>query len=321
MDVPAVAASDPTGDLDTAVAALLSLPEGLGATHGVLVLHAGEVVAEAYGPGKGPDDLLLSWSVAKSVTHALAGIVVGEGRLGLHDPAPVAEWRGDERRHITLHHLLTMTPGLFFREDYVDGGSSDVIEMLFGSARADMAAYAAAMPLVHEPGARCTYSSGTTNIVSRLLADAVDRRGEAFEAWMRQVLLDPLGIGPVRLGFDGAGVFVGSSFCSMTLRDWGRFGGLYLDGGRDVLPAGWAGYATHPTATAPTETSPYGAHWWRWPRWPGAFAAQGYEGQYVLVLPSAGAVVCRFGTSPDARKAEVRQRVQDLADAVVGRFG
>ncbi len=304
--------------LAAAVDALLELPEGLGATHGVLVVQDGTVRAEAYAGGKGPDDLLLSWSVAKSVTHALTGVTVKAGLLDPSAPAPVPEWRGDDRRRITLHHLLTMTPGLFFREDYVDGERSDVIEMLFGGGKDDMAGFAAGMRLVHEPGARCTYSSGTSNIVSRIVADAVGRRGPDFEAWMRDALLDPLGIGAVRLGFDGQGVFVGSSFCSMTLRDWGRFGSLYLDGRRDLLPEGWAAYAAHPTATPPTETSPYGAHWWRWPRWPGAYAAQGYEGQYVLVLPSAGAVVCRFGSTPNDRAPEIRARVQALADAVVG---
>jgi CubicO group peptidase (beta-lactamase class C family) len=308
------------GSIEAAAAAVMDLEDGLGSTHGLMVVRNGTVLVERYDDAHGPNDLLLSWSVAKSVTHALVGIAAADGLIDVTAPAAVAEWRGDERRHITVAHLLAMSSGLFFREDYVDGEQSDVIEMLFGAGKADMGAFAASMPLVREPGSTCSYASGSTNIITRLLADATGHRGDAFEAWMRSRLFDPIGIGEARLGFDESGVWVGSSFLSLSLRDWTRFGELYLAGGEGVLPPGWVEDARRATPTPPSEAHPYGSHWWRWPRYPSAFAAHGYEGQHVIVLPAANAVICRFGSTPDARKLEIRARLVALTDAVVAAF-
>jgi CubicO group peptidase (beta-lactamase class C family) len=303
----------------------MSLPEGCGVTDGLMVVQGGKVIVEEYGAEKSAGSRLLSWSVAKSVTQALCGIAVRDGVLDLDAPAAVPQWRGDERRNITARHLLAMSSGLAFREDYVDGESSDVIEMLFGTGQQDMAGFAAGFPLVAEPGARNSYSSGTTNIVSGMLSRLLDKRADDFVAWARKELWDPIGVGEVDMRVDGSGTFIGSSFVFMALRDWARFGELFLaGGGGDVLPPGWVDYARSETATAiepgsncPMELyTPYGAHWWRWPRYKGAFAGHGYEGQHVVVLPHAGAVVCRFGRTPDANKLEVRTRIMDVIDAL-----
>ena len=118
---------------------------------------------------------LLSWSMAKSVLHAAVGLLVGDRRLDLDAPAEVPEWAdpGDPRHAITLRQLLAMRDGLDFVEDYVDGGVSDVIEMLFGRGQADMAHFAADRPLAAPPGTRFNYSSGTSNIVSGVVARTV----------------------------------------------------------------------------------------------------------------------------------------------------
>ena len=90
--------------------------------------------------------------MAKSITHAAVGILVGDGRLQLDQPAPVPSWRGTDKETITVLDLLEMRPGLEWVEDYVDDAVSDCLEMLFGDGQDDMAAYAAALPVVAAPG-------------------------------------------------------------------------------------------------------------------------------------------------------------------------
>ena len=115
---------------------------------------------------------LLSWSMAKSVLHAVVGLLVGEGRLDLDAPVDVPEWSepGDLRHAITLRQLLAMRDGLDFVEDYVDDRVSDVIKMLFGEGQSDVAHFAADRGLAAPPGTRFNYSSGTSNIISGIVA-------------------------------------------------------------------------------------------------------------------------------------------------------
>ena len=204
-------------------------------------------------------------------------------------PAAVPEWQGadDDRRFITLDQLLRMVPGTEFVEDYVDDRISHCIDMLFGAGNPDMAAYTAALPAIAPPDTVFNYSSGTTNLICRILADLVGPGGR-FEAWMRAELLDPIGMRSAEPTFDGAGTWVGSSFLEATAREFAKFGYLYLrDGvweGRRLLPEGWVDYARTPRA-ADDEGSVYGAHWWIWDPDAGVFACQGYETQRILVDP------------------------------------
>ena len=332
------AASWPTGDapaaVTDAVAALaercLGDPDRHGHHLALVVVHRGRLVSEVYGPTAGPDTTLVSWSMAKSVTHALVGICVRLGLLDHQAPAPVAAWAGDGRAAITLDHLLGMCDGLAFREEYVDAGRSDVIDMLFGPGAADVAAFAAARPQAHAPGAVWNYSSGTTNIVAAVVGDAVAAsagartpadREAAMRAFMQRELFEPLGMTSAEPRFDGAGTFIGSSFLYATARDFARFGYLYLcDGawdGRRVLPVGWCDHArTPPPAPVPAdEEFGYGRHWWLHDRVgvPGGYGAHGYEGQYVVVAPDRDLVVVRLGKS----SAEQRGALLPLLTAVV----
>ncbi len=274
----------------------------------LVVVHCGRLVAERYGPTAGPDERLISWSMAKSVTQALVGVLVGRGVLDVDAPAPVPEWAdpGDPRRAITVDHLLRMVPGLEFNEDYVDAGTSHCIEMLFGSGQDDMAAYTAGQAAVAPPDEVFNYSSGTTTVLCRILADAVGP-GPAFERWMGRVLLDPLGI-DARLTFDGAGTWVGSSFLHATARDFAKFGLLYLRDGRwedrRILPEGWVDRARTHRATD-GEGSRYGSHWWLWPHGTDVFHASGYETQRIIVDPGADLVIVRLGKTPIERAPTV----------------
>jgi CubicO group peptidase (beta-lactamase class C family) len=278
-------------------------PEALPGTRAVLVVHRGRLVAERYAAGFGPARKVLGQSVAKTVTGALAGIAARDLGLDLDAPAPVAAWRApdDPRRAITLRHLLRMTDGLDFNEAYFDPFGSDVLPMLFGDERRDMAAYAASRPPAHPPGARWAYSSGTTNILSGVLRDAVGGTREAYLAFMRQRLFDPVGMASAEPEFDEAGTFVGSSWLHATPPDWARFGLLLLRGGvwegRAVLPAGWVDLMRTPH----TPDRTYGAHVWlnAAGRVPGAppdlFMATGNGGQVIAVVPSKDLVVVRLG--------------------------
>ena len=146
----------------------------LGLQLAVAARHRDELAFERYGTTADSNTTLIAWSMAKSVTHALVGCLVMDGLLDPNAPAPVPGWAGDDRRAITLQHLLNMNSGLAFVEDYVDDQVSNVIEMLFGTGSDDVAGYAEAFPLLHQPGEVFNYSSGTTNIVSAVCGRAIE---------------------------------------------------------------------------------------------------------------------------------------------------
>lgn len=293
--------------------------ERLGRTFAVLVIQGGQIVFERYGSERGPTDTFHSWSMAKSMTHALAGILVKDGQLDIFAPAKVKEWQDadDPRAEITLDQLLRMSSGLKFNENYVDGDTSDTMEMLWGSGKADTAHFAASMPLEHAPDTVCSYSSGTTNIVCRNLADAVGKYGADFEAWMRTRLFDPIGMSSPIPKFDAAGSFIGSSFCFCTAEDFARFGLLYLRDGvageERLLPEGWVDYARTPTPNQPDELLGYGAHFWLGLAGPGTFSANGYDGQRLLMVPQDDLVIVRLGQSPLEEAERLNEWVADLA--------
>jgi CubicO group peptidase (beta-lactamase class C family) len=294
--------------------------QSLGVTDAVLVIQGGAIRYERYGEEFDRDSRFPSWSKAKSITQALVGLAVAEGRLDIHAPADVPAWKDDARAAITLDQLLRMSSGLKFVEDYVPGSVSDVIEMLFGTGKEDVAGYAIAQPLEQAPDTVWSYASGTTNIVCDILQRTLGLKGEAFEAHMRAVLFEPLGMKSPIPKFDAAGTFIGSSYCFCTARDFARFGLLYLRGGvwedRPLLPAAWVDYARTPTPVPRTEELGYGAHWWLGLGGEGSFSANGYEGQYTLCLPDLDVVMVRHGRTPLDNKenlaAWVRGVVEDL---------
>lgn len=296
-------------------------PEDLGETHALVIVQGGRLIHERYWKGFGPDVTCPSWSMAKSMTQALAGFLVEEGRLDIMAPAEVREWQetpDDPRRAITLDLLLRMSSGLAFVEDYTPEHPSDVIEMLWGKGKDDVAHFAASFPLAHAPGSFYYYSSGTTNIVSRCVSQAANAFGPDFEAFMRRRLFDPIGMTSPKPKFDKAGTFIGSSFCFSTPRDFARFGLLYLRGGawegKQLLSRRWVDYARTPTWQQPTEDGPYGAHWWLGLAGPASFAAIGYDGQYIVAVPDLDMVIVRNGKTPAAMKANVKRWLADIAE-------
>ena len=322
------------GDLATHVDALFERPDDEGITLALVVTRGGEIVAERYGtqpanafePAKEitADSTLISWSMAKSITHALVGLLAGDGRLDVTAPAAVPEWAGTPKAEITLLQLLEMRSGLRFVEDYVDDSISHCIEMLFGESGPSHAAYAAALPLDHEPGTHFSYSSGTTNIICRILGDVVHGPGgepaarrRAMEEFMTDRLFGPVGMTSAIPKFDDAGDFVGSSFVYATARDFAAFGELYRnDGvnaaGERVLPAGWRDHACTFAAHEPENGCDYGRHWWMWPQFPGSLACHGHEGQFVVVDPARELVVVHLGKTPADASPSLRARLADI---------
>lgn len=322
-------------DVPSIVDEIFERPAAHGISLAMVVMHDGEVVAERYGRQPttvfgpavdvGAGTPLISWSTAKSMTHAATAILVDDGALDLQAPAPVAEWAGTEKAAITILDLLEMRPGLRFVEDYVDGEVSHCIAMLFGEGAHDHAAYAAALPLDHPPGTVWNYSSGTTNILARILGDTVGGGEAGMRTFLRERLFAPAGMGSADPRFDGAGTWVGSSYVYATARDFARFGELYRrDGvnehGEAVLAAGWLDHARTTIAHDPTDDLEhgfgYGRHWWTWPQFPGSVAAHGYEGQYVVVDPARRLTVVHLGSTEAAVRRHLVDEIERLIEAV-----
>ncbi|MEW5685626.1 MAG: serine hydrolase [Pseudomonadota bacterium] len=305
------------GTFQALVDPVFASPDPVGATHDLLIVQGGRLVFERYGDGHGPATTQPSWSMAKSMTHALVGMLALDGRIEVEAPADVPEWReaeGDPRAAITFEQLLRMSSGLAFVEDYVPGHVSDVIEMLFNSGKGDVARYAASRPLAHPPGTFWSYASGTTNIVARAAARA---HGGDFAGYMRERLFGPLGMISATPKFDAAGTFIGSSYCFCTPRDFARFGLLYLrDGmwdGRRLLPEGWVDHARTPTPQQPGVTEgAYGGHWWLDMFGPGSFSANGYAGQFIAVAPDLDLIVVRNGDTPLEKKDDLKAWMQEV---------
>ena len=277
-------------------------------THAVIVVHDGEIVAERYARGVVAGTPLPGWSMAKSVLSALIGVLVQDGRLSLDARELLPLWHApDPRAAISLEDLLRMRSGLRFSEVYSNPWS-DVVQMLFTVP--DTAAYASARPLTATPGTLWSYSSGTTNILSAIVREAVGE--SAYPGWPRRALFDRLEMPSAIVEPDASGTFVFSSFMLATARDWARYGQLWLDGGRcsdgTILSTDWIRFSTTPTPQTPD--GGYGAHWWLKlnPEIGGtspaaaaiakdAFFAIGHEGQTLTVIPSRRLVLVRLGAS------------------------
>jgi len=282
-------------------------PSRLRRTHAVVVVHDGDIVAERYARGVGPDTPLPGWSMAKSVLNALVGILIDDGRLSIESKELLPVWRApDARAAITLEDLLRMRSGLQFAEVYSNPWS-DVLRMLFNAA--DAAGYAASRPLTAPPGSVWSYASGTTNILSAIVRRTVGE--SAYPSWPRRALFDRIGMSSAVVEPDASGTFIFSSFMLATARDWARFGQLWVDGGqsgnRTILSRDWIRFSTTPTVQSDGR---FGAHWWLKlnPEIGGgdpvatsiasdAFFAIGHEGQTLTVIPSRRLVIVRLGAA------------------------
>ncbi|MEJ7800052.1 MAG: serine hydrolase [Ilumatobacter sp.] len=310
-------------------------PHDQGISLAMVVMHGGEVVAERYGTQPttdfGPavdldaDSTLISWSMAKSITHAAVGILVADGVLDIDAPVAEPAWEGTPNARIRLIDLLEMRSGLEFVEDYVDGEVSHCIAMLFGKGARDHAAYAAALPALHEPGEIWNYSSGTTNIIARIISRVIGEGRDGMERFLSERIFEPAGMTSAIAKFDDAGTFVGSSYVYATARDFARFGELYrrdgvTESGERILPKGWAEHGRTFVAHDPTDDLThgfdYGRHWWMWPQYRGSIAAHGYEGQFIVVVPDRELTIAHLGKTEIGVRRHLIGHLDDLIAGV-----
>ena len=274
-------------------------------TKAVLILYRGNIVAERYAPGYGPDTPILGFSLSKSVTSALVGILVKDGKLKLDTPLFAGRGTGPVP---TVENALRMTTGLDLDET---GSGFDPSNHLLYVHTDDMAAFAAQAAALAPPGRRWAYSSATTHLLARLVRDTAGGAG-AVRQFAQERLFGPAGMRHVTMETDATGTPIGAHYIFASTRDWGQFGLLYLHrglgpDGRRLLPEDWVRWSTEPTLD-----TDYGAGWWLNRRAGGAsgkgldmplmpdappdtFYGLGNLGQYLLVVPSMDLVIVRLG--------------------------
>ncbi len=313
--------------------------EGLGETRAVVVMANGKLAAERYGPGYDKDTRFISWSMAKTITGVLIGMLIADGKLSLDAPAPVPLWQrpGDPRAEITLRHLLQMRSGLRHTEAGDPPYESSEVRMLFLDGRDDMARWASEQPLEAEPGDKFEYSSNTSVILADIAAraltdsDAPDARRQAVADYLQVRLFGPLGMTSMVPEFDASGTMIGGSLMHASARDWAKFGEfLRLKGrapsGEQLVPQRWVEAMVTPSPASPH----YGFQTWLNRPIPGAepgqhplfptraptslFSLIGHMGQYVMVSPEQRVTLVRLGHSDSAQRPPMLQQAADVLD-------
>ncbi|KLT70722.1 serine hydrolase domain-containing protein [Flavobacterium sp. ABG] len=270
-------------------------------TRAVVVLYKDKLIAEKYDTGFTKDSRILGWSMTKSLTSAAFGVLVKQGKIDIYKPAPIAEWKNDDRKNITVNDLLHMNSGLEWEENY--STICDATKMLFQSE--DMGKVQMDKPAQFKPNTHWYYSSGTTNLLSRILKHQFKSQQEYLDFWYSAVI-DKIGMNSMVVEQDMSGTFVGSSYGWATPRDWSKFGLLYLHkgnwNGEQVLDESWVKYTVTPTNTSDGK---YGAQFWlnaggKFPAAPkDMFYCNGYQGQTVAIIPSLDLVIVRMGLKED----------------------
>jgi CubicO group peptidase (beta-lactamase class C family) len=306
--------NDPKNDLDTtfsninykklnlAVAnAFDKSPKKEKRTRSVLVLYKDKIIAEKYDKNFDKDSKILGWSMTKSVTSALFGILQKQGKIDINKPAPIKEWAKDKRCKITINDLLHMNSGLEWEENYET--ICDATKMLFQAE--NMSKSQLEKPAAFEPNTHWNYSSGTTNLLSGILRNQFKTHQEYLDFWY-SALIDKIGMHSMIIETDMAGNYVGSSYGWATTRDWSKFGLLYLHNGNwngeQILDKSWIQYTATPTNTS---NKAYGAHFWlnaggQYPNAPrDMYYCSGYQGQMIAIIPSMEMVIVRMGLKED----------------------
>jgi CubicO group peptidase (beta-lactamase class C family) len=272
-------------------------------TRAILVIFKDKIIAEKYDMGFDKNSKILGWSMTKSITATLFGILQKQGKFDINKPAPIAEWAKDERAKITVNDLLHMNSGLEWEEKY--DKICDATQMLFQAK--DMSQSQLIKPAQFKPNTHWNYSSGTTNLLSGILRRQFKTHQEYLDFWY-SALIDKIGMNSMLVETDMAGNYVGSSYGWATTRDWAKFGLLYLHkgnwNGEQLFDESWAKYVATPTNGSKGD---YGAHFWlnaggHYPNAPrDMYSANGFQGQKVFIIPSQDLVIVRMGLTEDAK--------------------
>lgn len=266
-------------------------------TRAFLVIHKDYIVTERYKKGFDKNSKFLGWSMTKSIMATVFGVLEHQNKIDVMQNAPIKSWQKDQRKNIKIHNLLQMNSGLEWDEDY--GTISDATTMLF--LERDMTKLPEEKELTGKINASWNYSSGTSNILSGILRKQFPTHQEYLDFWYTD-FIDKIGMNSMLVETDLAGNYVASSYSWATVRDWAKFGLLYLHkgnwNGTQIFNESWVDYITTPT---PTSNGRYGAQFWlntkgKFPNIPkNLFYADGYQGQRVYILPDQELVIVRFG--------------------------
>jgi CubicO group peptidase (beta-lactamase class C family) len=281
-----------------------------GMTAAFVVTWKGRLVGERYGEGGTMHTPLESWSMGKSVTAALMGILIKQGVYDLWQPAPIPEWQGpgDPRAKIRIADLLRMSSGLRIRApqdpDYDPSGPyPDHLYLYTGSVNSFQ--YAATRPLQWPPGTVGRYRNTDPVLINYLVRLGVEKRGEEYLSFPQRALFDKIGIRTMVMETDPYGNFLAQGYELASARDWARLGNLYLqDGvwnGERILPEGYVKFVSTVAPAWQADQHPvYGGFFWingdgGLPVPKETYYMAGAGGQMALIIPSHDLVVVRLG--------------------------
>ncbi len=281
-----------------------------GMTAAFVVTWKGRLIGERYGDGLSKDTRLESWSMGKSITATLMGVLIRQGVYTLDQPAPVPEWQqpGDPRTRIRIADLLRMSSGLRIRgpdDPDLDPSLGYLDHLYLYTGTVNSFQYAATRPPQWPPNTVGRYRNTDPVLVNYLVRLAVERRGEEYLSFPQRALFDKLGMRRMVLETDPYGNFLLQGYELGTGRDWARLGNLYLqDGvwnGERILPEGYAKFvSTVAPAWAADGRPVYGGFFWingrsDYPIPKEAYYMSGAGGQNVFIIPSHDLVVVRLG--------------------------
>ncbi len=286
-------------------------PEGL--TAAFVVTWRGRIIGERYGPGITMHTALESWSMGKSITATLMGILIREGVYRLDQPAPIPQWQtlgphGDPRRAITIADLMHMSSGLRFRApqdpDY-DAAAGFPDHVYLYTAPINTFEWSATRPQQWPPNTVGRYRNCDPSLVNYLIRLGVESRGEQYLSFPQRALFDRLGMRSMVLETDAYGNFLLQGYEFGCGRDWARLGNLYLqDGvwqGERILPRGFVRFVSTVAPAWKADGRPiYGGFFWingndAYPIPRESYCMAGAGNQKVIIIPSHDLVVVRMG--------------------------
>lgn len=287
-------------------------------TRAVVIIHRDTLVLEEYAPGFDKDTEILGWSMTKSITSTLFGILARQKRISLNTKMQFLEWKDDTRKDIRLRSLLNMASGLSFSENY--GQISDVTNMLYNAEQ--VWKIPVNNKLIANPDSIWSYSSGTTNLLSKFLRNQFTT-DQTYLEFPHKALFRKIGMATAHLETDESGIYIGSSYMYATPRDWARFGLLYLNEGNwfgdQIIDTIWVNFSKQ---IIPQSEGHYGGHFWHngnhavYPDVPAdMFSANGFQGQNVFIFPSHDLVVVRMGLAQHP-EFDVNQFLREIIEAL-----
>lgn len=284
---------------------------------GFVVTYQGRIIGEAYGEHADVHTPLESWSMGKSLTGSLMGVLIQQGDYDLWQPAPIPEWQGegDARQAIRIGDIMRMSSGLRIRApqdpDYEPSlGYPDHLYLYTGTVNSFE--WAATRPQQWPPNTVGRYRNTDPVLANYLIRLAVEGRGDDYHAFPQRQLFDRIGIRDAVLETDVYGNFLMQGYELLAARDWSRLGNLYLqDGvwdGERILPKGYVEYARTLAPAWLADGRPIYGGAFLWVNGDGSFPVPedavymaGAGGQYTIIIPSHGLVVVRLGKYAGSR--------------------